>query len=372
MAAVTLEKLVKRYGDLEVVHGLDLAIKDKEFVVFVGPSGCGKSTTLRMIAGLEDISGGALKFGDTLVNDLPPRERNISMVFQDYALYPHMSVRKNLGFSLSIQGVAKEEIARQVADASNILGLDELLDRKPAQLSGGQRQRVAMGRAIVRHPDVYLFDEPLSNLDAKLRSQMRVEIKKLHQKVGTTIIYVTHDQVEAMTLADRIVIMRDGHIEQIGTPLEVFEHPVNTFVATFIGSPPMNLIDATVHIADSTPQLVLNDGTHLAVAEQFRQKLKDGQALTLGFRADNIAPKGHCLPIEGETIELSLTVNISEPLGTETMLFCALAGSEVQAKMYNPRIIENGEKLDFQLALDKCYLFDKQTGESLEYFNLAQ
>lgn len=234
MAEVTLDKVVKRYGKLEVVHGIDLKIEHNEFVVLVGPSGCGKSTTLRMIAGLEDISSGNISIGDRLVNDLPPRDRNISMVFQNYALYPHMSVRENLGFGLKIAGNSKEEIEDRVNEAAAILGLDDLMDRTPAALSGGQRQRVAMGRAIVRSPDVFLFDEPLSNLDAKLRTQMRTEIKKLHQKVETTIVYVTHDQVEAMTLADRIVIMLDGNIEQIGTPLEVFEEPDNTFVATFI------------------------------------------------------------------------------------------------------------------------------------------
>ncbi|WP_348526445.1 sn-glycerol-3-phosphate ABC transporter ATP-binding protein UgpC, partial [Mesorhizobium sp.] len=246
MATVSLKKLTKRYGNMEIVHGIDLDIADREFIALVGPSGCGKSTTLRMIAGLEDISGGNIDIGGRVVNDLPPRSRNISMVFQSYALYPHMTVRENLGFSLKIAGAAKDDMDRRVAEASAILGLDELLDRRPSQLSGGQRQRVAMGRAIVRDPDVFLFDEPLSNLDAKLRTQMRTEIKKLHAKVKSTVIYVTHDQVEAMTLADRIVIMRSGHIEQVGTPDEVFSRPATRFVAGFIGSPPMNLHEATV------------------------------------------------------------------------------------------------------------------------------
>ncbi|MBN9551478.1 MAG: sn-glycerol-3-phosphate ABC transporter ATP-binding protein UgpC, partial [Alphaproteobacteria bacterium] len=246
MATVSLKKLTKRYGNIEIVHGIDLEIADREFIALVGPSGCGKSTTLRMIAGLEDISGGNIDIGGRVVNDLPPRSRNISMVFQSYALYPHMTVRENLGFSLKIAGAAKDDMDRRVAEASAILGLDELLERRPSQLSGGQRQRVAMGRAIVRDPDVFLFDEPLSNLDAKLRTQMRTEIKKLHAKVKSTVIYVTHDQVEAMTLADRIVIMRAGHIEQVGTPDEVFSRPATHFVAGFIGSPPMNLHEATV------------------------------------------------------------------------------------------------------------------------------
>ncbi|TIW91394.1 MAG: sn-glycerol-3-phosphate ABC transporter ATP-binding protein UgpC [Mesorhizobium sp.] len=242
MATVSLSKLTKRYGAIGIVHGIDLDIADREFIALVGPSGCGKSTTLRMIAGLEEISAGSIEIGGRVVNDLPPRSRNISMVFQSYALYPHMTVRENLGFSLKIAGAAKEDMERRVAEASTILGLDTLLDRRPSQLSGGQRQRVAMGRAIVRDPDVFLFDEPLSNLDAKLRTQMRTEIKKLHAKVRSTVIYVTHDQVEAMTLADRIVIMRDGHIEQVGTPDEVFRRPATRFVAGFIGSPKMNFV----------------------------------------------------------------------------------------------------------------------------------
>src|ERR1700752_3582113 len=246
MATVSLKKLSKRFGNMEVVHAIDLDVTDREFIALVGPSGCGKSTTLRMIAGLEEISGGLIEIGGRVVNDLPPRSRNISMVFQSYALYPHMTVRANLGFSLKIAGAAKEEMDRRVAEASAILGLDHLLERRPSQLSGGQRQRVAMGRAIVRDPDVFLFDEPLSNLDAKLRTQMRTEIKKLHAKVRSTVIYVTHDQVEAMTLSDRIVIMRDGNIEQVGTPDEVFKRPATRFVAGFIGSPPMNIEEATV------------------------------------------------------------------------------------------------------------------------------
>ena len=259
MADITLEKVVKKYGALGVVHGIDLSIAHQEFVVLVGPSGCGKSTTLRMIAGLEDITGGLIRIGGQVVNDLPPRKRNISMVFQNYALYPHMNVRDNLGFGLKIAGQSPAEITKRVNEAADILGLAPLLDRTPAELSGGQRQRVAMGRAIVRNPDAFLFDEPLSNLDAKLRGQMRAEIKKLHQKVKTTVVYVTHDQVEAMTLADRIVVMKDGHIEQTGTPMEVFNHPVSTFVATFIGSPPMNLLPGTI----SGQTVRLTEGTEV-------------------------------------------------------------------------------------------------------------
>ena len=249
MAKVSLQGVSKFYGKVQAVKKIDLEIIDKEFLVLVGPSGCGKSSSLRMIAGLEEIDEGVIKIGDKEMNNLEPRERNVSMVFQNYALYPHMTVEENLGFSLKIAGLAKKEIEERVHEAAGILDITEFLQRKPSQLSGGQRQRVAMGRAIVRRPDVFLFDEPLSNLDAKLRNQMRTEIKRLHQKVSTTIVYVTHDQVEAMTLADRIVIMKDGIIEQIGTPLDLFERPATQFVATFIGSPSMNMIKASIAVS---------------------------------------------------------------------------------------------------------------------------
>jgi multiple sugar transport system ATP-binding protein len=359
MAQVHLRNVVKRYGALDVVRAINLDIADGEFVVLVGPSGCGKSTTLRMVAGLEEISGGEVRIGDRVVNDLPPRDRNVSMVFQNYALYPHMTVRENLGFSLKIAKRSQSEIDRAVTEAAEILSLTPLLDRRPAALSGGQRQRVAMGRAIVRHPAVFLFDEPLSNLDAKLRTQMRVEIKKLHQKVGSTVIYVTHDQVEAMTLADRIVIMRDGHIVQVGTPLDVFERPVNSFVATFIGSPPMNLLPATVRGKSVT----LRDGTKLPVPPGHR--VTEGTEVHLGLRADNIMPEGHALPPTAHMAWVDLAVTLTEPLGTETLLFTELAGTELQAKMLNPRPVAPGERLRFGIALDRCHLFDAVSGDSL-------
>jgi multiple sugar transport system ATP-binding protein len=358
MTEVTLTNVIKRYGAQQAVHGINLEILDGEFVVLVGPSGCGKSTTLRMIAGLEEISDGQITIGNRVVNDLPPRERNISMVFQNYALYPHMSVAENLGFSLKIAKRPLAEIGAAVAEAAAILGLEDLMDRKPGALSGGQRQRVAMGRAIVRHPDVFLFDEPLSNLDAKLRTQMRVEIKKLHQKVGNTIIYVTHDQVEAMTLADRIVLMRDGHIVQVGTPLELFNQPEDTFVATFIGSPPMNLLDGVVTDAGTVR---LADDQELTVPVSARSDVRRGQQVKLGFRADNLSPVGHGVAEEGETAELNLNVELSEPLGTETLLFATLAGTEVQGKMLNPRPVKPGETMTFRLALGKAHVFDAQS-----------
>ncbi|MFV0359971.1 ABC transporter ATP-binding protein [Tropicimonas sp.] len=361
MAEITLKAVEKHYGALRVVHGIDLDIAHEEFVVLVGPSGCGKSTTLRMIAGLEEITGGEIRIGERVVNDLPPRKRNISMVFQNYALYPHMTVRENLGFGLKIAGQGADMIAGRVAEAADILGLAELLDRTPAELSGGQRQRVAMGRAIVRHPDAFLFDEPLSNLDAKLRGQMRAEIKKLHQKVRTTVVYVTHDQIEAMTLADRIVVMRAGHIEQVGTPIEVFNHPVNTFVATFIGSPPMNLVPARI----SGGKVILKDGTAVPVPSRLAGNVREGQEVTLGLRPDDICPVDFGLGQPVEYADLTLRVDIAEPLGTESLIYTRIAGQDVQAKLYGTRIVEAGEEMVFRLALDNAHLFNVETGQSV-------
>ncbi|MBN9271636.1 MAG: sn-glycerol-3-phosphate ABC transporter ATP-binding protein UgpC [Mesorhizobium sp.] len=363
MATVSLKKLTKRYGTMEIVHGIDLDVADREFIALVGPSGCGKSTTLRMIAGLEEISGGTIEIGGRVVNDLAPRARNISMVFQSYALYPHMTVRENLGFSLKIAGVTEDEKARRVAEASAILGLDALLERRPSQLSGGQRQRVAMGRAIVRDPDVFLFDEPLSNLDAKLRTQMRTEIKRLHAKVNATVIYVTHDQVEAMTLSDRIVIMRDGHIEQVGTPEDVFRRPATRFVAGFIGSPPMNLREATV--ADGA--LAFDGGGKLPLPRQFRDKVVAGDKVVFGLRPDDLYPRGHGIH-SGEASDvhdLDLTVTITEPLGNETLVFADFAGQDLVARMLNPKPLKAGERVPMSFDLSQAHLFSAATGQSL-------
>ncbi|WP_181703358.1 ABC transporter ATP-binding protein [Chthonobacter albigriseus] len=364
MATVTLEKLVKRYGNLEVVHGIDLAIRDREFIALVGPSGCGKSTTLRMIAGLEDVSAGTIRIGGDIVNDLPPRSRNISMVFQSYALYPHMTVAENMGFSLKIAKRPADEIERRVAEAAAILHLEPLLHRRPSQLSGGQRQRVAMGRAIVRHPEVFLFDEPLSNLDAKLRGEMRTEIKKLHAKVQSTVVYVTHDQVEAMTLADRIVIMRDGHIEQVGTPDEVFSRPATRFVASFIGSPPMNLVDGVIDAGF----VVFANGDRLPVPEAFRGSVTAGEKVVFGLRPDDLYPTGHGLHSGEATAvhETALRVAITEPLGNETLVFLEFAGREWVSRMLNPRPLVIGEPVRASFDLARAHLFSAETGRAIQ------
>ena len=361
MASINLREIVKNYGKTEVVHGINLDIEHNEFVVLVGPSGCGKSTTLRMIAGLEEISGGEILIDDNVVNDLPPRKRNISMVFQNYALYPHMTVRENLGFGLKIAKQTDDVVQERVSEAAEILGLRELLDRTPSELSGGQRQRVAMGRAIVRHPKAFLFDEPLSNLDAKLRVQMRTEIKKLHQKVATTVVYVTHDQIEAMTLADRIVVMRDGYIEQVGTPMQVFNHPANTFVASFIGSPPMNQLPARIK-GDS---MIFDDGTTIPIPKRFKDKVTESEQVIFGIRPDDITPEGHGIQEIGQSAELDLTVILAELLGTETLIYTSLAGQEIQGKMFDPRNISSGEKLRFRFSLDKAHLFNAKTQKSV-------
>ena len=364
MAKVTLEKVSKFYGNVEAVKKIDLEITDNEFLVLVGPSGCGKSSTLRMIAGLEEIDEGKIIIGEKIVNELEPRERNVSMVFQNYALYPHMTVEENLGFSLKIAGMKKTDIDTRVAEAAGILDIKEFLQRKPAQLSGGQRQRVAMGRAIVRRPDVFLFDEPLSNLDAKLRNQMRTEIKRLHQKVETTIVYVTHDQVEAMTLADRIVIMKDGIIEQIGTPLELFETPATKFVATFIGSPSMNIISSTIEKDQGKYVMKTEDGISIPVPVSKQDTVKEGQKISFGFRAEDIVPlKFGNKP--SQSWDYKSKVNLSEPLGTETLIFTNFGKIEIVSRMFTPELVRAGDELDFALNLDRTYLFDDETGKAL-------
>ena len=363
MAQVELKNLSKKYGKVTAVQNMDLIIPHNQFLVLVGPSGCGKSTTLRMIAGLEEITGGEIFINDERVNDKDPKDRNVSMVFQNYALYPHMSVEENLGFSLKIAKVKSEEIEKRVNEAVNILGLEDLRSRKPSQLPGGQRQRVAMGRAIVRRPDAFLFDEPLSNLDAKLRTQMRTEIKKLHQKLKTTIIYVTHDQVEAMTLADRIIIMKDGYIEQIGSPIEVFSKPANVFVATFIGSPPMNIFSAEIINSNNNIKIKLDDNLYFDCTEDQKNKLQNKKNIFLGIRAEDI------MPVDNNTNttfwSFKRNVDIVEPLGTETQLFITINDKEIISRMYNPYEVNVGDELTFQVDPSKVHFFDKETEKAI-------
>ncbi|WP_077966270.1 ABC transporter ATP-binding protein [Ensifer adhaerens] len=354
MAKLTIRNAVKRYGALEVLHGISVAAQDGEFVVLVGPSGCGKSTLLRMIAGLESISDGEIEIGERIVNDLEPNERDIAMVFQSYALYPHMTVRDNMAFSLKLARRSKQEIERKVNDAAAILDLAALLDRYPRQLSGGQRQRVAMGRAIVRNPAVFLFDEPLSNLDAKLRMQMRTEIKTLHQRLGTTMVYVTHDQMEAMTMADRIVVMRGGHIEQIGSPLEVYDAPANSFVAGFIGSPSMNFIDGIVVDDRGALELDVARGPRWPLPEKARSYV--GRSIRLGVRPEHI--------VIGEEGVQSQVI-IIEPTGSDTHLQLQAGQQSIVAAVRDRVAVSPGQPILLRYDAQKAHLFDPTSGNRL-------
>jgi len=349
MGSVALREIRKSYGAVEVLHGIDLEIRDGEFTVLVGPSGCGKSTLLRSIAGLESISGGDICIDEAVINSLAPKERNIAMVFQNYALYPHMSVAKNMGFSLRLAKESKAEIDRKVKAAAEILDLTSLLDRYPRQLSGGQRQRVAMGRAIVRDPKVFLFDEPLSNLDAKLRVQMRSEIKELHQRLKTTIVYVTHDQIEAMTMADRIVVMRGGQIEQVGTPLELYDKPASVFVAGFIGSPSMNFIAATVQ-GDT---LVTETGESLGQAPV---SLPAGNEVIAGFRPEDIR-----LSEQG----IAAKVALIEPTGAETQLVLRTGSDSIVMTTRDRVSLSPGDAVHFSLCEGKLHCFDADTEQTV-------
>jgi multiple sugar transport system ATP-binding protein len=351
MASVTIDKVVKKYGGLQVVHSIDAKIADGEFVVLVGPSGCGKSTLLRMIAGLEEISGGKISIGDRVVNDLPPKSRDISMVFQNYALYPHMTVEENMAFSLTLAGASKEEKTKKVRQAAEILGLVPLLDRKPKALSGGQRQRVAMGRSIVRNPQVFLFDEPLSNLDAKLRVQMRGEIKSLHRRLRTTMVYVTHDQIEAMTMADRIVVMQSGIIEQVGTPLELYDRPANAFVAQFIGSPAMNLFSTVV----TGGNLALQNGGVIGISAP--AGAREGQKILVGKRPEEI-DLGRGSRLEG-------TVENIEPTGSETFVEIAVDGRMIAVVLRERPTFEVGDHLHLSLTRGATHFFDEESGKRL-------
>ncbi len=366
MAQVTLHKLVKNYDDTPAVRGIDLEIADKEFVVLVGPSGCGKSTTLRMIAGLEEITGGDIMIGNEVVNDVPPKDRDIAMVFQNYALYPHMTVYENMSFGLRLKKVAKSEIAQRVESAARILDISELLQRQPKQLSGGQRQRVAMGRAIVRDPKVFLFDEPLSNLDAKLRVQMRTEIKKVHQKVRTTTVYVTHDQIEAMTLADRVVVMNGGLIEQVGTPHELYHFPATKFVAGFIGSPAMNFVPCSLEEAAGALRVRLSPDIAFPVPQERTQRyraLVGKSGLLFGLRPEHIVEQRPHMEPNQHVFEVELEV--TEPMGMETMVFFLLEGVELCGRVNPNAGAQSGKRMKLVADLGNMHLIDNASGRVL-------
>ena len=364
MANVSLRHVYKIYdGGVTAVTDFNLEIADKEFIILVGPSGCGKSTTLRMIAGLEDISKGELYIGDTLANDVAPKDRDIAMVFQNYALYPHMTVYDNMAFGLKLRKFSKEEIKRRVEEAARILGIEQYLDRKPKALSGGQRQRVALGRAIVRNPKVFLLDEPLSNLDAKLRAQMRTEISKIYQRLGTTFIYVTHDQTEAMTMGTRIVVMKDGFIQQVDTPQHLYDMPCNMFVAGFIGSPQMNFMDAVCSVKGD--DVTLTVGKHvLKVPASKKQALingnYDGKTVVLGIRPEDVHDSQAFISNSPDSI-IESEIKVYELLGAEVFLYFDVEGTQMTARV-NPRTtLRTGDKAVFALDMEKIHVFDKET-----------
>jgi multiple sugar transport system ATP-binding protein len=351
MASVTISNVQKNYGAMNVLSAVDLSIADGEFVVLVGPSGCGKSTLLRMIAGLEEISAGEIRIGEKVVNDVAPKDRDIAMVFQSYALYPHMDVASNMGFSLLLRKTAKELVMNRVGSTAKRLGLDVLLQRLPRQLSGGQRQRVAMGRAIVRDPKVFLFDEPLSNLDAKLRVHMRTEIKALHQQLKTTSVYVTHDQIEAMTMADRIVVMHDGYIQQVGTPLELYDRPANMFVAGFIGSPGMNFLPAVVRRTGGKVVAEIADRQMIALSPEL--SVDDGDRVTVGIRPENIEVGGE---------DLQATIEVIEPLGLSTQFYVKLADKQVCIFAMGRTDRAPGETISLGIKKADVHVFHETSG----------
>ena len=364
MASLSLKNINKTYPNgFEAVKDFNLEIEDKEFIIFVGPSGCGKSTTLRMIAGLEEITSGELKIGDRVVNDVEPKDRDIAMVFQNYALYPHMTVYDNMAFGLKLRKVPKDEIDKMVREAARILDLEPLLDRKPKALSGGQRQRVAMGRAIVRDPKVFLMDEPLSNLDAKLRGQMRIEISKLHQRLGTTIIYVTHDQTEAMTLGTRIVVMNAGVVQQVDTPQILYDYPCNLFVAGFIGSPQMNFVDAACKVKGG--KVVLQAGpSEIELPPAKAKKLIDGgyegKTVILGIRPEDVHDEEMFIEASPNTV-IEATIRVYEMLGAEVYLYFDYEGSSMTARVDPRTTARTGDTVKFALDAEKIHVFDKET-----------
>jgi multiple sugar transport system ATP-binding protein len=363
MAEVSLHNVNKKFDEVHAVRDVNLSIRDKEFVVLVGPSGCGKTTTLRMVAGLESISSGRILIDDKVINDLPPMDRDIAMVFQNYALYPHMSVYDNMAFGLKMRKFDRADIARRVREAAEILGIEQLLRRKPRQLSGGQRQRVALGRAIVRHPQVFLFDEPLSNLDAKLRVQTRVELKKLHNRLGTTAIYVTHDQVEAMTLGDRVVVMKDGFVQQVGEPLELYNEPANRFVAGFIGSPAMNFL--TVRVSEANGALWAGrEAVEIKIPAEIAGRVRRliGREAILGIRPEDLH-----LATAADQPELSFAavVEVVERLGSETLLDVAAAGDTMVASVEPGVRVVIGEKLRLAMNPERVHFFDLETDQAI-------
>ncbi|MEP7729268.1 ABC transporter ATP-binding protein [Marinomonas primoryensis] len=357
MANITLKNVIKRFENIETIHGIDLQLNDGEFVVFVGPSGCGKSTLLRLIAGLEDITEGRIEIGDKNMNNVAPANRGVAMVFQSYALYPHMTVRENMSFGMQMRGESKENINARIEKASSILQLDELLNRKPRQLSGGQRQRVAIGRAIVREPEVFLFDEPLSNLDAELRVDMRVQIAKLHNKLKATMIYVTHDQVEAMTLADKIVVLRAGNIEQVGSPMDLYHNPNNEFVAGFIGSPKMNFLPASVKAINPNNEIIMSfNGQDASFHNESESSaVTIGDTVTLGFRPEHL----HVANRESDIL-FDVEVDVAEHLGGVSYLYCNFKKSNITIEISGENLVTSGDKLHIGIKHEDCYLFDKK------------
>jgi multiple sugar transport system ATP-binding protein len=364
MGFLDIRNVHKSYGSVPVLHRVDIAVEEGEFLVLVGPSGCGKSTLLNMIAGLESITGGEIAIKGRVMNGVHPSKRNIAMVFQSYALYPNMTVGQNMTFGLEMHGVPKAERDKALASVAKLLQIDHLLDRKPGQLSGGQRQRVAMGRALVRNPDVFLFDEPLSNLDAKLRVDMRTEIKKLHQSLGTTIVYVTHDQIEAMTLSTRIAVMWKGHVQQLGTPKEIYDTPANVFVATFMGSPAMNILPATVEMQNGAPHAVVTDAAGGLVFLRFSQPgmaAWAGKPILLGIRPEAITDPDGADRKSGNVQALRNRVTVTEPAGADTFATMTLSGKDIIARMRADASVAPGQDFDFAVNMDKAVAFDPET-----------
>ena len=364
MSSLSLEHIYKKYPNgFEAIKDFNLDIADQEFIIFVGPSGCGKSTTLRMIAGLEEISEGTLKIDDKVMNDVEPKDRDIAMVFQNYALYPHMTVYDNMAFGLKLRKVPKDQIKKQVTEAAKILDLEKLLDRKPKALSGGQRQRVAMGRAIVRDPKVFLMDEPLSNLDAKLRVQMRTEISKLHERLGATIIYVTHDQTEAMTLGTRIVVMKDGVIQQVDTPQNLYNAPCNAFVAGFIGSPQMNMLDVKIKVEGEDVYALIGDHKLKIPASKSKAVIDggyDGKTVIMGVRPENVNDSQMMVEVSKDSV-IEAKINVYELLGAEVYLYFDLEGFPMTARVDPRTTARTGDSVKFALDMEKVHLFDKET-----------